>query len=346
MNIQTPRSRSGLDAWGIAALVAAILVGCVLIFSAFTKILSPQAFVASVDSYGLLPSGLVLPGATGLIGLEIGLGLMLILGPGRRFAAWLTLPLVLMFIGMVIYAMQVGLEECGCFGEVIKMEPRDELLVDLVLLALTLLVLWRGRDLQLGLPHVAPTLGWGGLVVGAALFLAAGPVVSSQETLDLTMEDLAVLAQAMPPIEIGEDAFLFFFAADCDHCWAYAGGVQLMHDRVEGLPVHGVTFSDRLSLDSFRDAFAPTYPIHVLERGAFDRLMSNYPSGVWIQAGGISQTWSGYVPSHRQIVEGGGYSYRPAGLAPETGPSTESFDASPEAALPNFGGTVSGRRRQ
>lgn len=346
MNTKLQRSDPGRSIWSPLALVAAILVGSVLIFSAYTKILSPKAFVASVESYGLLPTSLVLPGATGLIGLEIALGLMLVLGPGRRIAAFITLPLVLLFIGMVTYAMQVGLEECGCFGEVIKMEPRQELFVDIVLLALTGLVIWKGRGVEIGSPHVAPTLGWGGLALGAALFLAAGPALSEVEGLDLSMEDLAVLAQADPPLEIGEDAFLFFFAADCDHCWAFAGGVQLMHDRVEGLPVHAVTYSDRLSLDSFREAFAPTYPIHVLDRRAFDALVANYPAGIWIQAGGISQTWAGFVPSHRQIVEGGGYSYRQPGEFRGGVGSPLLEQEVPAPGLPDFGGTMSGRRSQ
>lgn len=345
MNTTTPRNTSRDGVWSSLALVAAILVGGVLIFSAYTKILSPKAFVASVESYGLLPSWALLPGTTGLIGLEIALGLLLILGPGRRVAAWITLPLVLMFIAMVSYAMRTGLEECGCFGEVLKMEPRQELFVDLVLLGLTGLVLWKGRSLELGSRLVAPTLGWGGLVVGAAIFLAAGPAVSSSEELDLRWSDLSVLEQAQPPLVLGEDAFLFFFAADCDHCWAFAGAVQLMHDRVEGLPVHAITFSDRLSLDAFRDAFQPTYPIHVLDRAVFDRLVATYPAGVWIQAGGISQTWAGFVPSHRQIAESGGYLYRETPAAPLGGEGAIT-EESPTSALPSFGGTLSGRSRQ
>ena len=331
----TESTRSG--PWSGLALVAAMLVGAVLIFSAITKMISPKAFVASVESYGVLPPSLVLPGATGLIGLEVALGLMLILGPGRRTAAWITVPLVLMFIGMVSYAMRAGLEDCGCFGEVVKMQPSHELILDFVLLALTALVVWRGQNLDLGSPLVAPTLGWGGLALGAALFLAGGPVASSQATLDVDMQDLAVLEEANPPLDLGEDAFLFFFSADCDHCWAYAGAVQLMHDRVEGLPVHAVTFSDPLSLAAFEEAFEPSYPIHIIDRAAFDGLLTEYPAAVWIQAGGVSQTWAGYVPSHRQIVEAGGYFYR------ETPPEEETPAPAASGALPDFGGTVGTR---
>jgi uncharacterized membrane protein YphA (DoxX/SURF4 family) len=343
MSRTNERNGNGGSAWSLLALVSAILVGSVLVFSAYTKILSPKAFIASVESYGLLPSRLALPGATGLIGLEIALGLMLILGPGRRTAAKITLPLVLLFIGMVTYAMRAGLPDCGCFGEVIKMKPEQELVVDFVLLALTGVVLWRGRDLQLRSPLVAPTLGWGGLALGAALFLAAGPATTTQTELGLDLDDLAVLRGADPPLPLGEEAFLFFFAADCDHCWAYAGAVQLMHDRVEDLSVHGITFSDAMSLEAFRDAFLPTYPIHVIDRATFTGLVKDYPGGVWIHGGQVEKTWSTFVPSHREIAETGGYFYRADRTpAPQT-PAMHGGGSSPN--LPDFGGTVGGGRQ-
>lgn len=326
------------------ALVAAMLVGAVLLFSAATKMLAAPAFIATVQDFEIFPAALVLPGATLLIGLELGLALMLILGPGRRFAAWVTAPLAVVFMAFNAIAIQKGLTDCGCFGEAIKVSPQQELVLNGVMLVLAVIVIRFAAPFRTPSPLVTPTVGWGGLVLGVGLFLLGGPVVSSDgEGLDVAMEDLAILEQATPPVELGDDTFLFFFSADCDHCWAYAGGVQAMHDRVEGLQVIGVTNSDPMSLESFEDAFRPTYPIHRLEPKLFDELVSMYPGAVFVQAGGIADTWSGFVPSHREIAEGYGYFYREVPAAEDVVPVEAEAPASGSSDL--FGGTVSGRRQ-
>jgi uncharacterized membrane protein YphA (DoxX/SURF4 family) len=319
------------------ALVAAMLVGVTLIFSAITKILAPKAFVTAVETYGLLPPSLVLPGATGLVGAEVALGLLLVLGFRRRAAAWLSFPLLVFFTGMVIHAMRAGLPECGCFGEVIKLAPAQELVVDVVLLVLTLLVLWKGEDVTAGRGLGAP-LGWISLCAGAALFLAAGPVVGSESELPLERADLDVLAAAQPPLVPADEAFLFLFSADCDHCWAYVGGVELMQRRLEGIEVHAVTFSDPQALEEFEAAFEPTFPIHVVNQSVFDGLTAEYPAAVWISGGEVLRSWAGYVPSHREIAEQGGYLYREPTAptpTPAASPGTDSGSL--------FGGPVRGR---
>lgn len=339
-----PSGNRGVGPWPAIAIVAAMLVGAVLLFSAATKMISAPSFIATIEDFEMLPSFLVLPGATVLIGVELGLALMLILGPGRRLAAWITAPLALVFMVFNTIAIQKGLTDCGCFGEVIKVAPQQELILNGVMLALTILVIRFAPPFQVS-PLVSATLGWGGTVLGAALFLMGGPVVSSDgEGLDVTMDDLAVLEQARPPLTLdGDDAFLFFFSADCDHCWAYAGGVQTMHDRVEGLRVVGVTNSDPMALEGFEEAFRPTYPIHRLDPQLFDELVSMYPAAVFVQAGGIADTWSGYVPSHRQIVEGYGYWYRE--VVEESSPDEAAVETPASGAAELFGGTVGGGRQ-
>lgn len=293
---------------------AAILAGLVLCVSAFTKFLGPKAFVTVMGDYGLFPDWTILPLATGAVALEFALGLMLISGIGRRVAARIAVPLVVLFVALVLRAIATGMTGCGCFGEVIEVPPRIELVLDVVLLVL-LAVVWRaGVDFAPARGKVATVFGWAALCVGAVIFLARGPVVVADETLDLEFDDLAILAQADPPLPIPQDGFIFFFSADCDHCWAYAGGVELMARRIKDFRVVGVTLSDPLALEAFREAFLPSYPIHVLEPRQFNDLVATYPSGVWIQGGRIARTWAGYVPGLRQIVEEGGYAYAPAEL--------------------------------
>jgi hypothetical protein len=124
---------------------------------------------------------------------------------------------------------------------------------------------------------------------------------------ELHEEDLALLESADPPLQIPADGLLFFFSADCDHCWSYAGGVQMAQDRLQDFQVLGVTFSEDYALAEFREFFAPTYSIYRISQRAFLELMPDFPGAVWIQNGRLAHTWGGYVPSHREIAELGGY---------------------------------------
>jgi hypothetical protein len=316
------------------APLAAILTGLVLCISAFTKFLGPKAFVSVVSDYGLFPDWSVLPVATGVTALELALGLMLVSGIGRRVATRIALPLVVLFIVLVSRAISTGMTGCGCFGEVIEIPPRIELGLDAVLLLL-LGIVWRaGEDFAPARGVPATVFGWGALCLGAVIFLARGPVVAGEEVLEVQYDDLAVLAQADPPLPVPRDGFLFFFSADCDHCWAYAGGVELMARRIEDFEVAGVTLSDPLALEGFRESFQPSYPIHVMSPRQFNALVATYPAGIWIQDGRIARTWAGYVPGLRQIVEEGGYQY----AAPQSGGLIPEREESP------FGGVLRGRQ--
>ena len=317
------------------APVAAALTGLVLAFSALTKFLSPKAFVSTIGDYGIFADWMVLPLATGAVGLELALGLMLISGIGRKFAARLAIPLVIVFILMLVRALAIGMTDCGCFGEVVSLPVPAEIALDVVLLGLLFIVVRAGSDFPGTSGRVATTFGWVTLCIGAVIFLARGPVVGSEETLDIVRDDLAVLAQAEPPLALPHDGFLFFFSADCDHCWAYAGGVELMARRVRGLEVVGVTLSGPMEMEAFNEAFQPTYPIHTLTPKQFNGLVDNYPAGIWIQGGQIAGTWAGFVPGLRQIVEEGGYFYE----EPEATPiNATGHDSHP------FGGTLRSRQ--
>lgn len=322
------------------ALLSSFLVGGVLLFSAYTKLLSPQAFVTTIGDYGLLPSGLELMVATGVVALEFALAVLLITGIQRRLAATIAMPMFLLFVGLLVHAMRIGLESCGCFGEAISIPPPIELAIDIALVFLTGVVLWRGEEIQVGSGRLGSVLGWGSFLLGAALFLAAGPAVHGEESLEVTAEQLALLETASPPVPIPEDGLIFFFSADCPHCWSFAGAVEGLATRLEAFEVRAVTMSDPQALDEFRRDFLPSYPIHVVTSAQFHQITNEYPAAVWLQGGEIVKGWSGYVPSHREIANEGGYLLREDG-ASTPAPVHGEESAPPQGDSP-FGGPVKG----
>ncbi len=114
------------------------LLALVFLYAGIPKLLGLDAFVGIIKAYGLLPEVLLLPAAFTIASLEIVAAVGLLLR--KTSALVLTTALMVVFIGVLSYAIWVGLDiDCGCFG---KNDPeyrafsglRTALLRDLLLL--------------------------------------------------------------------------------------------------------------------------------------------------------------------------------------------------------------------
>lgn len=115
----------------ILLLLGRLILAGIFLFAAYAKI-KPQTevpwsvasvrtslamFAMQVDSYQLLPAGLVSPAAHSLPPAELFLGLWLLSGVGLRFSSLATTLLVALFFAVIVRTYAMGLEiNCGCFG--------------------------------------------------------------------------------------------------------------------------------------------------------------------------------------------------------------------------------------
>jgi uncharacterized membrane protein YphA (DoxX/SURF4 family) len=98
-------------------LLARLILGGVLLVAGYLKAFTPDKSMMAVRAYEILP--IWLANALGIIlpWLEIGAGLLLIIGVGIRFAALFGSLLMVLFIVAIAQAWARGLTiDCGCFG--------------------------------------------------------------------------------------------------------------------------------------------------------------------------------------------------------------------------------------
>jgi uncharacterized membrane protein YphA (DoxX/SURF4 family) len=132
-------ARPALAAW--ISTAARLVLGAVLVVAGALKIADPQASVAAVRAYELLPAGLATIVGWGLPFLELVLGLLLLTGIAVRPTALATAVLLGVFIAAVASAAVRGLSiDCGCFGGGGPVPPGQtayaaEIVRDLALLA-------------------------------------------------------------------------------------------------------------------------------------------------------------------------------------------------------------------
>jgi len=104
-----------LQPW--ATLAARILLGVVLLLAGYLKAKSPAQAQMAVRAYKLLPISIANAFGLSLPWLEIGAGILLIVGIAVRYAALFGGLLMLLFVGAISQAWARGLSiDCGCFG--------------------------------------------------------------------------------------------------------------------------------------------------------------------------------------------------------------------------------------
>lgn len=106
------------------SLITRIALACIFLYAAWDKFLHPGDFAINVMAYKILPSSLVNLTAVALPGLEIVLGIALLIGLFPRGASLIIGLLMLIFMLAFALAMikGVNLADCGCFSTTHQIE--------------------------------------------------------------------------------------------------------------------------------------------------------------------------------------------------------------------------------
>lgn len=107
-------------------LLARLGLGGVLLYAGYLKAFTPDKSMMAVRAYELLP--IWLANAFGIIlpWLEMGAGLLLIVGVAVRYAAIFGAVLMVSFIIAIAQAWARGLSiDCGCFGDGGAVDPSE-----------------------------------------------------------------------------------------------------------------------------------------------------------------------------------------------------------------------------
>lgn len=136
--------------WVTALLVVARLgLAALFLAAGLLKVADPGANVRAVRAYDVLPEPVVPAVGYGLPFLEIGLGVLLLVGLAVRAVAVVSAVLLVVFLAGVVSAWARGLSiDCGCFGGGGQIDPEDtryleEVVRDGVALLAAALLVWR-----------------------------------------------------------------------------------------------------------------------------------------------------------------------------------------------------------
>ena len=137
--------------WKIAAGVCRLILGAVFIFSGFVKSVDPWGTALKVSEYlsiygleSLHPAAMTF--SIWLCGAELMMGLMLLFKVRiRLISIFALLSLIFFTILTLLSATIFPVEDCGCFGDAIKLSPWATFLKNAIMLPMACVVWWRYR---------------------------------------------------------------------------------------------------------------------------------------------------------------------------------------------------------
>lgn len=138
-------------AYKILSHVCRVVFACTFILSGFVKVIDPWGTALKVNEYlsiygvdFLEPASMTF--SIWLCGAELMMGLMLLFKVRIRLISIFALVSMLFFTTLTLLsATIIPVEDCGCFGEALKLTPWQTFFKNLILLPMAVIVWWRYR---------------------------------------------------------------------------------------------------------------------------------------------------------------------------------------------------------
>ncbi|MEP6540331.1 MAG: DoxX family protein [Bryobacteraceae bacterium] len=204
-----------MPAWkGVISVISAVLIGLLFIVSGVYKITDPLTWAAGLIQFKV-PAALSIP-ATLLLGTgETFAGVLLMVPRFRRWGAWLSSLLLVVFMGyMAINYNALHGADCSCFPLIKRVVGPGFFVGDTVMLLMAILAgVWA---------RPSESLRSAVIILGAVAVFAGVcfGVVNARQTGLQAPDSITVDGQPYS-LQHGK-IFLYFFDPECSHCFAAA----------------------------------------------------------------------------------------------------------------------------
>ena len=299
---------SGIPAWHwwIPRLLA-IAVGLILLVAGLVKAVDMELFIRQIRDYGIITERVVLvASAWGLIVLECGLGVALLVLYRPKALLPLTALLFLIFTGVTSWAwLTEATQECGCYGAWLRHTPRQAVIENLILLAATVLA-WIGcRHRQI--PQTR-TRAWAvtiACLIGLAMPVAFGfPTSGIGQSASKPPQFDPIRVHGLGDVDLNTGRYLIvLMGTDCLHCQEAIPELNTLSETPDLPMLIALCTSKEADCIEFTEQFLPVFPIGHVSDDLFWRLLSDgtMPRTILLEDGRIKQVWDQTPPDEHAI---------------------------------------------
>jgi hypothetical protein len=243
--------------------ILCILMGCVFIFSGFTKLNPIEPFEYTLVDLGFINWQFAPFIARFMIALEFFIGLLLVFHLHLRKVTYkLSIFTLIIFSAylLLLISLTGNRGNCGCFGSYFEMTPLQALIKNMVMLAILLALYKYHRGWELDEK-------WKLIIILPFIAAFAAPFILNPVELNYTeaylnkpennfkipLDSLYNNAELnVPPHELSKGKhILVFLSLTCPHCKIAATKLRIIHERAPEIPIYFVLNGDKRNLKSF-----------------------------------------------------------------------------------------------
>jgi hypothetical protein len=265
-----------------------VLIGVVFVFSAYSKLIAPGIVeIILVDHALAATRETAAVFVRLLVGLEFALGLMFFQPFSLRK---IVIPLSFLFlIGFTAYLVYTGFilkdsQNCGCFGEMIKMSPVESIIKNIFLTGL-LIVLFKRVEEKKNY-FIFPVI----LVLTVAAVFLADPIKSQK---DFKFSKYTSFENAGRVDLSSGDKLIFILNSDCDHCQALVKELSKIQNEKWFPESYALLFLEgNVSVNSFKTLTNFNLSYHIIGATEFFNLIGLSPPRIYrLHNGNVKEIW-------------------------------------------------------
>jgi len=288
----------------LVGTVGAVLLGLVLIFSAWAKALDPEGFAQLIVERGLMPASLAYSAGVAMIAFEAALGACLLLNLRRPIVLVPVALMMLFFLALSAWTWVYPTKEpssCGCFGNLIASSPGQALARDVVLFGLALLAF-------LGRPR-RPAAGWRAALAAAAgvafgAFALAAPALpldnlATRLKPGVTAASLRI-DEIIPELQDGTRLVLLLDRAD-EKTFGEVARINEKLALARPDAVFGLARQDDVLASQFQWTAGPAFDVRDAPQSMLKPFYRRLPRAFLVDRGTIVKVWEG-IPGDDVLI--------------------------------------------
>jgi uncharacterized membrane protein YphA (DoxX/SURF4 family) len=259
------------------------------LFSAYTKFVAPGFFEITLMDQGIASSRVWAAHLTRFfIGLEFGLGLLLLFPIYTKKITGLALLLLSGFTVHLLYLWGIGdTENCGCFGEMISMTPAESILKNSILISIGVLLYLKAPKRKKGFLFLGTVFL---VVILSQWFLLPIPKHSEMSFSDYTHFE----NEGRVDLSKGEKWIVVINLA-CEHCQQAAIEIgSLQRELGTSFPeIYALYYKEGdFSVEDFEALTKAKFPYHMIDLNVFFDLIGESPPRLYkLMDGKVSEFW-------------------------------------------------------